>query len=604
MNKLSWAVLVGAGLTLGASLSPRAASACGGFFCSQSQGVNQAAERIVFANNGDGTVTAVIEIQYQGPAEEFSWLLPISSVPQGDQIAVGSSLSFQRLQQATNPQYSLTTRVEGTCDQEPNQGFGGTGSLTGGFSSAGGSGGGAAGPGGVTVEASGIVGSFEWAVISLDQALPEPADAAIEWLNTNGYDVPPGSPGLLRPYLMDGLYLLALKLVKGATAGSIRPIVLTYDASRPMIPIKLTAVAANDDMGVMTWVLSDAQAVPSNYYALELNEARINWFNANANYNAVVTAAADEAGGQGFVTEYAQPSVNLAGRTWSVQEQQTWDSIKGNSTGLPPSQLVLSTMQLYSAFDGYWDVFRNHVTLPPNLTLEQVQACPFCSPDGLEPSPDYFTALETDVIAPARVIQDLLDAHPHVTRLYSTLSAAEMTVDPLFTYNSDLEPISNIHTAERVIECAPGYFMREAPWRIELPQGGVVRGGPGDIGNWPAAFNSQPANRRILRQAESGAGKVLEDNSKGIDADIATYSDSLPTPPKHAAGSPSGTAGASSGPKGGPQLTPGSPLHGETSSGGGCACRITTPGGSLGGLLAGALALSLLFERRRRAARR
>jgi hypothetical protein len=263
-------------------------------------------------------------------------------------------------------------------------------------------------------------------------------------------------------------------------------------------------------------------------------------------------------------------------------------------------------MQLYSAFDGYWDVFRSHVTLPPNLTVEQVQACPFCSPEGLAPSPDYLTALETDVIAPARVIQELLDAHPHVTRLYSTLSAAEMTVDPLFTYNPDLEPISNLHTAERIIECGPGYFQWEAPWRIELPQGGVVRGGPSDIGTWPAAFNSLPANRRILRQAESGAGKVLEDNSEGIDADIATYSDSRPTPPKHApiggSGSGAGTAGSTS--QGNPLTPPGSPLHGETSGGGGCACRITTPGGSLGGLLAGALALSLLFERRRRAARR
>jgi hypothetical protein len=53
--------------------------------------------------------------------------------------------------------------------------------------------------------------------------------------------------------------------VKGATSGSIRPIVLTYEATRPMIPIKLTAVAANDDMGVLTWVLSEAQAVPKNY---------------------------------------------------------------------------------------------------------------------------------------------------------------------------------------------------------------------------------------------------------------------------------------------------------------------------------------------------
>src|SRR6188472_558825 len=113
-----WAVMVGA-MALSGSAIPRAASACGGFFCNQSQPVNQAAERIVFAHNGDGTVTAVIEIQYQGPSESFSWLLPISSVPQGDQIAVASKMSFDRLQTATNPQYSLTTRVEGVCDTPP-----------------------------------------------------------------------------------------------------------------------------------------------------------------------------------------------------------------------------------------------------------------------------------------------------------------------------------------------------------------------------------------------------------------------------------------------------------------------------------------------------
>ena len=46
-----------------ASWSPPAA-ACGGFFCSQQQPVNQAAERIIFADNGDGTITAVIQILY------------------------------------------------------------------------------------------------------------------------------------------------------------------------------------------------------------------------------------------------------------------------------------------------------------------------------------------------------------------------------------------------------------------------------------------------------------------------------------------------------------------------------------------------------------
>ena len=45
--------------------------------------------------------------------------------------------------------------------------------------------------------------------------------------------------------------------------------------------------------------------MPENYKALELNEALIDWFNPKNNYNEVVTRAADEAMGQGFVTEYA-----------------------------------------------------------------------------------------------------------------------------------------------------------------------------------------------------------------------------------------------------------------------------------------------------------
>ena len=61
---------------------------------------------------GSGTVTAVIEIQYQGPSKNFSWLLPIVGVPKDKQLAIASNAAFQRLQQATNPQYNLTLRVE------------------------------------------------------------------------------------------------------------------------------------------------------------------------------------------------------------------------------------------------------------------------------------------------------------------------------------------------------------------------------------------------------------------------------------------------------------------------------------------------------------
>jgi hypothetical protein len=504
---------------LGLGVSP--AEACGGFFCSQSQPVNQAAERIIFSQNGDGTVTAVIQILYEGPSENFSWLLPISTVPGGDDIAVASDLAFARLQAATNPAYNLNTRVEGQC--RPAQSSPTAGNAAGAPSPS------AAGPGesndasGVTVAASGVVGAFEWTALELDPMLSDPSATAIEWLTTNGYDVTPGSDALLRPYLAEGMYLLALRLTKGSNSGSIRPIVLTYDAELPMIPIKLTAVAANDDMGVMTWLLSDARAVPMNYYALELNEARINWFNAASNYDQVVTAAADDAGGQGFVTEFAGASTDLADMVWSAVEEQNWQQLRGAQySGF--DELFFTLYNFYATYDGFWDAFRASVTLPANVPFADFQSCPSCYPEQIQFSPSaLFQAVDDNVIAPMRLVQDLLDRRPYVTRLYSTLSAAEMTLDPVFTMNPELSEVSNIHTADRIIECSASVYQWEAPWRIVLPQGSVIRGTAQDFGSWPGAVDSQPANLRVLALSSSGAGAEVENNKAIIDEQLAAY---------------------------------------------------------------------------------
>jgi MYXO-CTERM domain-containing protein len=530
-RSLSKLVALAAPLCAALTLAPPA-HACGGFFCSASNPVNQSAERILFAQNDDGTVTAVIEILYQGPSQSFSWLLPISGVPMGDQIAVASNIAFQRLQQATNPQYNLTTRVEGTCDEREENTRGGFATDSGAPN--------LAGPGGdkgVTVEASGVVGAFEWTVISLDEKLTDPAAAAVEWLMANGYDVPQGAPGLLGPYLADGLNLLALRLKKGADVGSIRPIVLTYPAEHPMIPIKLTAVAANDDMGVLAWILGKARAVPQNYYSLELNEARINWFSAGTNYKQVVTAAADDAGGQGFVTEMAGPTYVLTSQIWSDADELRWQDIKGRTaTG--------EAFGMYSGFDGFWDVVQAHVTFQSGTSIEQVKQCLSCYLPVADS--EFMDAIEADVIEPVRLVRELIAAHPHITRLYSTLSANEMTVDPLFSFNPDLEAVDNVHVADRVIECAAGYYVDEAPWRIELPSGGIVRGGPSTLNAWPSAFDSQPANRRILRVGESGSGKVVEDNSGSISSALTDYGKSLPTPERRSRSGCSFQGGAGS----------------------------------------------------------
>jgi hypothetical protein len=605
--------LLALGLLAASAAASAPALACGGFFCNQSQPVNQAAERIVFADNGDGSVTAVIQIMYQGPSKNFSWLLPLSSVPQGDDLAVASDLAFTRLQQATNPNYTLTTTIEGTCNTDNSRAV--PGAAVGAPQATGnGSGGSAAIDPGVKVEASGVVGAFDWTVISVDPKLPAPADAAVNWLKDNGYDVPSGAPSLLSPYLDDGMYLLALRLVKGADSGSIRPIVLTYDAKKPMIPVKLTAVAANDDMGVMAWLLGSSRAVPLNYYALELNEARINWFNASSNYNQVVSAAADDGGGQGFVTEFAGDSSGLANRVWSDAEEMQWTLTRD---GVYPdfSTLFDRIYAYYGSYDGFWDAVRATVTFTADgPTFDDFKLCPNCYQGKFSFSPsELMKALEAQVIEPMRVIQKLIDAHPKLTRLYTTMSAEEMTVDPLFGFNPDLADVSNLHTAKRIIECSSEYTQFDAPWRIELPQGGTIRGKGSPSNVWPSGLDSQPPNLSVSRLSESGSGRVVEDNAADILLQLDAYNTTGSSVTSGGGGSTSGGAAAGGGKAtGGPTTTGATAAGGAASSGpstptnaaapsgdSGCSVASTRPATGYGFLALSAAGLWLVARRRR-----
>jgi hypothetical protein len=281
-------------------------------------------------------------------------------------------------------------------------------------------------------------------------------------------------------------------------------------------------------MGVLTWALSKARAVPFNYNALELNEARINWFNASSNYNQVVTEAADDAGGQGFVTEFAGSSQRLANVIWTASEEAQWQSIR-RDTYQNFEALFQTLWNSYQGYDGFWDGVRSAVVLPQGLSFDDFRACPNCYSGRIEFSPTrLFDATEASVIEPMRSVQRLFDRTPYTTRLYSTLSAAEMTVDPVFVFNPDLPDLSNIHQAERVVECQRGKSEFEAPWRIEFPQGSVVRGTAASVGQWPDALSAQPANYRVSMLSSSGAGRVVDDNADQITTVLAAYNSDLP----------------------------------------------------------------------------
>ena len=285
-------------------------SACGGFFCTNTP-IDQSAERIIFTVNGDGTITTTVGINYQGAAEDFSWILPVPSIPE---LGVGNVFSMNTLQQLTEPRFV----------QPPNYcrnifGYYGRGG----------------GGGDAMFVEEGQVGPYDFAILG-----SEDATEVLNWLRENGYRVEETMEPLLDIYVDEGMFFVAMKLSQDSDVGDIQPIKLTYSAEHPSIPIRLTAVAAVEDMPILVWIFADTQYTTENfanpspnmgaYQALhQVNEVgnfpQFKEFDFDADLGIFVTRVQEfywgerdrlqaEYDGKAFITEFAGPSNELAER--------------------------------------------------------------------------------------------------------------------------------------------------------------------------------------------------------------------------------------------------------------------------------------------------
>ncbi len=465
------------------------AQACGGFFCQQVP-IDQAGEQIIFRQDGN-RVTAVILIQYAGEADDFSWVVPVAGIPE---LSTGSDLVFGPLELATRPQFVLETTGE-PCPSFFDSALGGSGAPAAEDNDNGGG-------GGVDVLQRLAVGPFDVEVVASDDA-----DALATWLEQNNYDLTDRGRDLIAPYVQAGMNFVAVRLRKDQGVGDIQPLIMRYDGDVASVPIRLTAVAAQPDMGVIVWMLGPSRAVPLNYLHVTPNYTRLNWYsgtvNAYATYQDLITAAMNEAGGQGFATDYAGTDVDYLSQLPSVDVFAS--ALIGYSAIEDDAEFIA---QLAAGFvfpqDKVLEILRRVLPLPegegefiyqiPELLRMLVSAEQLASGRA-----SALVELNESVIRPLQETLDVLDDGLYMTRLYTTLSADEMTLDPAFSFNPDLDDQQLDRHAtldircggwsltlgkgtgrdgERVIEAAgtpPGFLSltvptieQEAVWRTEM----------------------------------------------------------------------------------------------------------------------------------------
>ena len=218
--------------------STQPAWACGGFFCTTTP-VDQNAERIIFTQNGDGTVSAYVQIEFTGSAPDFSWILPLPEAIDAESVQVpeDAMAAFTELEVATDPVFIPPDLPECVLRQPVVERMV------------------AAPAAAVTVFASGEVGPYGFDVVG-----SEDPDALVTWLRDNSYQVTAAMEPLIDVYVDEEFVFLAMKLRPDKGAQDVEPVKVTYPSERPMIPLRLTAVAANPDMAVMVWIYADQQA--------------------------------------------------------------------------------------------------------------------------------------------------------------------------------------------------------------------------------------------------------------------------------------------------------------------------------------------------------
>jgi hypothetical protein len=174
-------------------------------------------------------------------------------------------------------------------------------------------------------------------------------------------------------------------------------------------------------------------------------------------------------------------------------------------------------------------ILQDYLPRPAGVTDEQFYSCLDCL--NVAPSlcycnsemnlaawneMEFITALEERIIQPARHADDLLASMPYLTRMFTTISPDEMTVDPMFYPAANLDEVSLPTTATQRIYCN-GLTV------FELPSGERVAL---ENGSWPD-FSNLPYAATVEQFSADGQRVLVADNIQAIDKELDQHNADL-----------------------------------------------------------------------------
>jgi hypothetical protein len=240
---------------------------CGFYVAKADANLYNQASQVAIARSGDKTVLTMAN-DYQGEVKDFAIVVPVPVVLKQEQVRVGNAKVMAHLDAFSAPRLVEyfdpdPCQPQPMFERMPRAASPSVGDI-------------AISPRdrasnlGVTIEEKFTVGEYDILILSAKES------GGLEiWLTQNGYRIPKGARQLLQPYIRQKLkfFVAKVNLEKFEKSGfqNLRPIQMTYESPRFMLPIRLGMVNAQNAQDLLVYILSpNGQAEVTNYRTVKV----------------------------------------------------------------------------------------------------------------------------------------------------------------------------------------------------------------------------------------------------------------------------------------------------------------------------------------------
>ncbi|MDX1908216.1 MAG: DUF2330 domain-containing protein [Bacteroidia bacterium] len=250
------------------ALSPVMQSFCGFYVAKADARLWNKASSVILTRQGEQTAVTMIS-DFQGDVKDFAIVIPVPVVLKKEQIRIADASVFQTLDDYSAPRL-VEYHDENPCDapryelmedmvmSAPMEDSEMKRSAPSGPRKQ------------VTILERYTVGEYDILILSAEES-----SGLKTWLNDNGYRVPADAEEVLDPYLKSGMkfFVAKVNLENYAKSGSkeLRPIQMTFQSPKFMLPIRLGMANANGDQDLIIYAITDQGRVETaNYRTLDI----------------------------------------------------------------------------------------------------------------------------------------------------------------------------------------------------------------------------------------------------------------------------------------------------------------------------------------------